>query len=92
MRLSDFTDGSPGFSDQPRTDIKTHRQLAMGIRLIAVVLFFAGFYLSTIPQYSPELAMTAGIAFSAIAYASANELSIQALRWELQLERGGGNE
>lgn len=91
MRLPDIRDDSPGFSDHPEADIKTHRQLAKGGRLIAALLFFTGSYLATKPEYSPELAITSGTAFAAIAYASANGLSMQALRWELQLEREGGD-
>jgi len=92
MRLPDIRDDSPGFSDHPRVDIKTHRQLAKGVRIIAVLLFLTGSYLATKPGYSPELAITSGTAFAAIAYASANGLSVQALRWELQLGREGGDE
>jgi hypothetical protein len=79
-------DDSPGFTDYPETDIQAHRSMARWNRRFAVVIFFGGlWYASTTAATTATGAVALALATSF--YASANGMEVQALRWELQLER-----
>jgi hypothetical protein len=77
-------DDSPGFTDYPENDIKTHRLMAKWGERAAAVVFFGGVWLA---QRSPELEAVGMLSFAALIYAASNRMRQQALRWELQLER-----
>jgi hypothetical protein len=77
-------DDSPGFSDHPENDIRTHRSMAKWGERAAAVVFFGGVWLA---QRSPELEAVGMLSFAALIYAASNRMRQQALRWELQLER-----
>lgn len=80
-------DDSPGYSDQPECDIRTHRSNARLYRWAGVaallVCFVAAF------QAADPIYLAYGLA--AFAFAGVGELilRVQALEWELQLEREG---
>jgi len=77
-------DDSPGFSDYPENDIRTHRSMAKWGERAAAVVFFAGVWLA---QQSPNVEVVGMLSFAALIYAASNRMRQQALRWELQLER-----
>jgi len=77
-------DDSPGFSDNPETDIRTHRSMAKWGERAAAVVFFAGVWLA---QQSPNVEVVGMLSFAALIYAASNRMRQQALEWELQLER-----
>jgi hypothetical protein len=79
-------DDSPGFTDYPENDIRAHRHIARWNRRFAVAIFFGGlWYAST--TATPATTAAVALALAASFYTSSNGMEVQALRWELQLER-----
>lgn len=78
-------DDSPGFSDYPENDIRTHRSMAKWGERAAAVVFFAGVWLAALQ--SPNVEVVGMLSFAALIYAASNRMRQQALEWELQLER-----
>lgn len=77
---------SPGFTDYPEVDIKTHRSIARSTRLIGLFAFLGGlyaFHTMDIPLWAP---FVAGL----FCELSATNLRLQALEWETQLHAGDG--
>ena len=92
-RLREFWphDDSPGFTDYPRYDIRGHRFIARWNRRTALVVFFGGlWYASTTSE--PAVPAAFALALAASCYAASNGMRLEALEWELQLEREDGDE
>jgi len=77
-------DDSPGFSDYPENDIRTHRSMAKFGERAAGVVFFIGIWLA---HTSSRVAVAAMVSFAALIYATSNRMRQQALRWELELQK-----
>lgn len=78
-------DGSPGYTDHPRTDIRAHRANARwAMRLGSVVggLGIVGFYAT-----GDVVSALGGLTLAALSFWAATSLRLEALEWELKLER-----
>ena len=92
-RLQEFWphDDSPGWTDYPRNDIRTHRFIARWNRRTAIVVFFGGLWYASTMSKAPSLAALV-VALAAWLYAVSNRVRLDALEWELQLEQEDGGE
>lgn len=75
---------SPGYTDWPEVDIKTHRSIARDMRVFAVLSIPVGLYSVATMDVA---AWGPGVVFFMFA-ASAASLDYQAQKWEDQLEEG----
>jgi len=88
MSITDYlpTDG-PGHSNQPQTDIETHRQIAWLLRWMGLIGLVA-FGLLYITQDGWQYLGAASGSF-VVCHQASSQLRIEALEWELALEREG---
>lgn len=77
-------DDSPGVIDYPENDIRTHRWQALILKLMAAVVFFGGLWGT--PRSASATVVGAICGTAALLFVVANQIEIQALRWELQLK------
>jgi len=71
-------------TDYPKADIETHRSIAKWNRRIALVVLVGGLWYSSAEAANPELAALSAVAISAMAYAAATSMRLQALEWEIE--------
>lgn len=81
-------DDSPGFSDHPEVDIKTHRSIAKTLRLIALGVFVAGL-VGALTEGEGWPVLVFALAVALLCLWAADNLRLQALEWEIQLFKEG---
>lgn len=83
--LRSIFDDSPGYSDHPDADIRAHRKNAKLVTWVGLVLFAISAYATVKVGEIGVLAM--GLGILSLSLISSNDLRLQALEWEVQLER-----
>lgn len=77
-------DDSPGFTEYPENDIKTHRSIGSFLSNMGSIFFFGTIFAGNVMP-EPLLYSAIGISMSALIIGSGQGMKIQALRWENQL-------
>lgn len=86
-RLASFWphDESPGYTEYPEADIKAHRANAVQSRRFGLVLFIGAIIATSVTGDGNYF--IAGVALAALCMWASASFRVQALEWEVQLER-----